>query len=214
MGYLPRHLRHRLAPCHINASHENRLTVDSSHWTIFPQLYDWFPKTNEESAMSKLTICLAMAASLAACGGGSGDAAIHAAPSVEPVSSGTSTPPVSAPLVTQAPVLAPVMDSNLFVINANATMTVTGNDREFAVKTHITSNLILKGNNNKGWLTDNQTFGVVTLDGSGNTIIFRPGTTASELVVNGANGTIYLPVSSPIRVTGTAAEITTVRYYQ
>ncbi|WLI88884.1 hypothetical protein Q4S45_19600 [Massilia sp. R2A-15] len=164
--------------------------------------------------MLKITVSILVAASLAACGGG-GSAKEQALPKslVAPLTPvATSALSAESTAVPPATVQAPPVSATAPTFTG-ANINLNSNHQEFLVKSVGTSALQLTGTSNAGWIADGQKMDSVAINGTLNTIVFRPGATATSLTINAAGNTIYLPAGSPIKVDGAFAAQTIVHFY-
>ena len=76
------------------------------------------------------------------------------------------------------------------------------------------TNLTVSGDLNKFWLTAAQAGGTVTISGNQNTVVFRPSSTPVSVTVTGSANTFYLPEGSAIKIEGTGAAMSTIKYYK
>ncbi|MDB5749255.1 MAG: hypothetical protein JWP72_4103 [Massilia sp.] len=76
------------------------------------------------------------------------------------------------------------------------------------------TNLTVSGDLNKFWLTAAQPGGTVTISGNQNTVVFRPSSTPATVTVTGSANTFYLPEGSAIKLEGSGAAMSTIKYYK
>ncbi len=74
-------------------------------------------------------------------------------------------------------------------------------------------NLTVSGQLNQMWIAAAKAGGTTSVGGTSNTIIFRPGT-QTAVNVSGSGNTFYLAEGSPIKIEGTGAASSTVKYYK
>ncbi|WP_460839810.1 hypothetical protein [Noviherbaspirillum agri] len=135
--------------------------------------------------MKTTSIVLLTALALAACGGSGG---------------GDNQPKQ----VQGATTTAPAVPSNATVVGGNY-LTMNTNGNNYLVKMNGTVNITLPASSNNVWIAHNQPVGSFYLSGTGNTIVFLPGSTAMSLDVTGTNNTIYIPVGSTVVANGGTA---------
>jgi hypothetical protein len=159
--------------------------------------------------MKTLLIPAVLSLCLAACGGGGGSSPAPGGPTpTAPVTTPATTPVRTTVNTTATVASAPAVPSSAInMSSANVNVSSTGK-MDMLVKYAGTANMTLNGSNLGAWISDNQAMGTVTVTGSANTVVFKPGATVSSLNVQPGN-TVYLPAGSPIQVAGGA----TVLYY-
>lgn len=168
--------------------------------------------------MSKIYFTLALASLLSACGGGADTPATA-------TTAATATPATVTPtVVTPAPVTTPVSTSttlaampavaaNAFKTSTGGTLTLGTNAQIMDVSFSGAANASISGQLNKLWIDAKTAGGTVTVDGTQNTIVFRPGVDTTVNVTGNAN-TFIMAEGSKIKITGTGAASSTVQYYK
>lgn len=163
--------------------------------------------------MSKIYFSLALVSLLAACGGGGSDAPAVAA------TTATATPTVVTPAPT-TPVSTSTTLNAMPAVAANAFKTSTGGTLNLGTNAQImdvafsgAANINVSGQLNKLWVDAKAAGGMVNVDGTQNTIVFRPGVDVTVNVSGSAN-TFIMAEGSPIKITGAGAASSTVQYYK
>jgi hypothetical protein len=133
-----------------------------------------------------------LVASIAGCGGGSGDG-----------SGGASVPLLAVPSAS---------GQELVIVSAQRN-SITVSNGDFLVRFGGANNISISGNGNQVIFAANENGGLISISGEGNTVIFRPGTTATNLTVSGRNNTVYIAEGSGITVSGPQGSGSTVRTY-
>ena len=90
----------------------------------------------------------------------------------------------------------------------------TGNGGNYVVTFNAATDLTLNGDLNSLWLGAAQAGGSVTINGASNTIVFKPTSTPTTVSVTGSANTFYLPEGSAIKLEGSGAAMSTVKYYK
>lgn len=153
---------------------------------------------------------LLVATFLTACGGGGSDAPAPSAPvSTQPAPAAAGTPTTTAPVATETPPAAPAG-----MTYSSASMNVTSSGKDYVVNFNGTTNLTLNGNLNRAWIDAAQSGGSIVVNGESNTLVLKLNATPASVNVTGANNTFYLPQGSAIKIEGTGAAQTTVKYYK
>jgi len=164
--------------------------------------------------MNKLLPSLILAALLTACGGG-GDSPAPATPTASAAPAPAAAAPAPAPAPTAA---APVLYENPPPAPGGnfgaGTMNVNGSNGSYPTTFNNTTNLNVTGNGNTFWLTAAAPGGTVIINGSSNTVVFRPSSTPSTVTVTGSINTFYLPEGSPIKLEGTGAASSVIKFYK
>ena len=164
--------------------------------------------------MKKLIPSLLVAALLTACGGGGSDSpAAATSPSV----SVTPTPPPAAAAPTPPPATASTVSTRPaspgISITAGSFNTGTSGS-SFAVQFNRGTNLTATGDLNSFWLNAAEAGGLVTIGGNQNTIVFQPTAIPASVIVTGSANTFYMPEGSPIKLEGSGAAMSTIKFYK
>lgn len=155
--------------------------------------------------MKKLSIGLAAAALLSACGGGSG-------PTSSPASTAPAPMPVSA-VTAPAPVAAmPAVPAGAVKMSAGG-LTQGGSSAVWSITFNAAVNMTVSGQQNQLWAAAAVPGGTATVTGSQNTIVFLPGTDTT-VDVSGSGNIFYVVQGSPIKFEGTGAAASTITYYK
>jgi len=171
--------------------------------------------------MNKLLPSLIVAALLTACGGGGDDSPAPAAapssvaPAPAPAPATTTPPPAPATSTTAET----VPYSSVPVASGNTTFNVgrlntTASSSDYVVNFNGATDLTLNGNLNRLWLSAAQAGGTATINGESNVIVFKGNAIPATVTVTGSANTFYLPEGSPIKLEGTGAAMSTVKYYK
>lgn len=164
--------------------------------------------------MIKPVSTLLVAALLTACGGGGGDASPAPAPAAAAPVPGPAAPvPAPAPVATAPAVFEnpPAATGINLSVGSFNTGTSGGN---YQTSFNSATNLTVGGDLNKFWMTAAQPGGTVTVSGHQNTIVFRPSSTPATVTVTGSANTFYLPEGSAIKLEGSGAAMSTIKYYK
>ena len=122
-----------------------------------------------------LLFCLA----LAACGGGSS-------------SSGTAPAPAPATITEITTTSIPATSANATLLS-NANISISTSSGDYVIQAANGVGVNVSGNNNLVEFSNNQAAGVVAISGNTNTIIARPGSSATSLTVTGIENTFWIP---------------------
>jgi hypothetical protein len=141
---------------------------------------------------------------LTACGGG-GDASSGAAAAAAP-------PGAAAPA--QAVVLETPPAATSSTIISGRSLNQNSSGGNMSVKFTGMTDLNVGGDLNRLWIAAAQPGGAVTVGGASNTIVFGPSATPTVVTVTGSANTFYLPEGSAIKLSGTGAAMSTVKYYK
>lgn len=177
---------------------------------VFPSID--FPITIFWMRMNKYLLATVVMVFVTACGGGSSSPSSNGSPvstTVPPTGSVAAPAPSASQIVDTAPA-APAS-----ALQLTAKSFIEGGSGKTVVKFTAAADLTLYGELASIWLSAAQTGGSVTISGKSNTVVFMPGTdTAVTLSDTAAGNTIYLPLNSPIKLTGAGLAANTVRYYK
>ena len=159
--------------------------------------------------MKTLYVATVVMALLAACGGG-GDSSPAAVPPVSTVP----PPPVGTPAPGPGEQLAvaPAAPASALKLTAK-TFNQGGSAQDTVVNFGGAADLTLSGRLDGIWLNAALPGGSVVVSGELNTIVFMPGVDA-KVTVTGSSNTFYLPLGSTIRIEGSGAASSTIRYYK
>lgn len=158
--------------------------------------------------MNKLLPSLIVAALLTACGGGGGGGG-----SDSPPPAATTPPPAAAPAPAPAPVLSTRPASPGIGFTAGS-MSHGGSSSSIAIQFLRGTNLTVTGDLNTFWLNAAEAGGTVTIGGNQNTIVFQPTAIPASVVVTGSANTFFMPEGSPIKLEGSGAAMSTIKYYK
>lgn len=147
--------------------------------------------------MTKLYLTVPVAALLSGCGAGGGSAADGSLP----VSSSTA-PGLS---------IAPTPSASALTHNTSV-FTQGGTGQESVVNFSGAANLTLTGSLDRIWLSAALAGGSVSVSGALNTLVFMRDV-HTTIVVTGKANTFYFPLGSSLKLEGTGAASSTVRYF-
>jgi hypothetical protein len=74
--------------------------------------------------------------------------------------------------------------------------------------------LTATGDLNNFWVSAAQAGGTVTINGASNTVVFKPSSVPTTVTVTGSANTFYLPEGSPIKIEGTGAAMSSIKFYK
>jgi hypothetical protein len=158
--------------------------------------------------MNKLLIALASMALLTACGGGGDSSTSTGAPvSASAPPPGTVPSPTTNQLVT-----APVPPGTVVDVSTRA-LALGVNGQNNVVHFTGAADLTLSGDLNSVWLYAAQKGGTVAVSGKMNTLVFMTDV-AATITVTGTANTFYFPIGSTLKLEGSGAESSTIRYFQ
>lgn len=170
--------------------------------------------------MSRIYCVLAVASLLTACGGGGSDRPATAAAAATSVAPPAATP-TSTPTQPTVPVTAPAspptqlasMPVSTSTVKLSASSFTLNNDAQVSDVTFTGAvNLTIKGQLNKLWIDAKAPGGAMTVDGTQNTVVFKPGV-STVVNVSGSANTFIMQANSPITLTGSGVAASTVQYY-
>jgi hypothetical protein len=159
-----------------------------------------------ESIMIKPLSYALVAALLTACGGGGGTSPEAAAAAT------AAPPPAAAP--TQAVVLETPPPATSSTILNSRSFNQNSSGGNMSVNFTGMTDLNVGGDLNRLWIAAAQPGGTVTVGGASNTIVVGPSATPTVVTVTGSANTFYLPQGSAIKLSGTGAAMSTVKYYK
>lgn len=163
--------------------------------------------------MNKLIISLLSVSILAACGGGGGGTSTPApaGPSAQGSAPAQNQPAPAPAAPATASETPPAPAGVNYRVRTMSTSTQAG---QGTVVFSETTQFTLTGDLNRFWLTATQPGGFIKIFGNSNTIVLNPGTTPDPVTVEGAANVFYLPAGSPVKLTGSGAAQSTIKYYQ
>lgn len=171
--------------------------------------------------MSRNLLIFAVAGLLAACGGGSdgpSTTATAASTTPSPVSTTTQPPaqtttPTNPPVSTSAELASmPAVTAGAVKMGASSlTLGVNAQVYDMAFSGAVKGDI--SGQLNKLWVDAKAGGGTMTVSGTQNTIVFRPGVDATVNVTGAAN-TFIMATGSTIKITGSGAAASTIQYYK
>ena len=173
--------------------------------------------------MSRNLLIFAVAGLLTACGGGSDGpsatttAANASTPAPAPVS--TTPPPAQRTTPTNPPVSTSAELASMPAVTAGAvkmgasSLTLGVNAQVYDMSFSGAVKGDISGQLNKLWIDAKASGGTMTVSGTQNTIVFRPGVDATVNVTGAAN-TFIMATGSTIKIEGAGAAASTIQHYK